>query len=266
MKSRRVKFFLIMSVLAGAASNVFAADQTSPWSMSIIGGDSVGVTGSLRSPSKSTITDLGTVDPALSGSSGTLSLDKLKYEDLFKRKYDTGMELDYSTSDNLQTYGRFNYEGLGGRTRTIGDLSSPSLTSASPVTARFGDADNMSLEVGSRYFLTTGTEWRPFAGAAIGATHLDAMRASLISPDASLDLRDVRFTRPGTVFSQSLETGVEYSPSGALGMRFSVDADHSGTPPSADDLTLKSLGFNDGNDAKSRWSFPVSLAATYHFD
>jgi hypothetical protein len=265
MKSRQIKLFVVMSVLAGAASSAFAADEASPWSMSIIGGDSVGVTGSMRSPTTSTITDLGAVDPALAGSSGTLSLDKLRYEDLFKRKYDTGMEVDYSMNDNLQTYGRFNYEGLGGRTRTIGDLSTASLSSASPLTARFADADNTSLELGSRYFLTTGTQWRPFAGAAIGATHLDAMRASLASPDAGLDLKNVRFTRSGTVFSQSLETGVEYDPSTALGMRFGVQADHSGAPPSADDPTLQSLGFNDGNDAKSRWSFPVSLAATYHF-
>jgi hypothetical protein len=92
------------------------------------------------------------------------------------------------------------------------------------------------------------------------------MQAALVSPNASLNLQDVRFTRPGTVFSQSVEAGVEYKPSDALGMRLGVDADHSGAPPSGNDPTLKSLGFNDGNDANSRWSFPVTLAATYHFD
>jgi hypothetical protein len=265
MNTRHVRVCTVLTFIAGATASASAAAQQSPWSVSILGGDSVATAGSLRAPGTATVTDLGALDPALAGSSGTLSLDKLRYEDLFRRRYDTGLELDYSFSHSLQTYGRFSYEGLGGRTRSFGELTSASLASPSMLSARFADADNTSLELGSRYLLFTGTSWRPFAGVSLGATHLDAIRASLTSPDLSLDLQNVRFTRPGTVFSQSLEAGVEYDPSSSFGVRFSADAQHVGTPPSANDPALASLGLNAGNDARSRWAFPVSIAAAYYF-
>ncbi len=123
----------------------------------------------------------------------------------------------------------------------------------------------MSFELGSRYFWQTGTDWRPFAGAALGATHLDAIRASFTSPETTLDLPNAQFTRSGVVFSQSLETGVEYDPGSNFGMRLSVNADHVGAPRSADNTDLTELGFDAGHDAHSRWAFPLSVAAAYHF-
>lgn len=264
MNPRILKLITSAALIAGAAARAYA-DPLNPWSISVIGGDSVGESGSLRAPRVSTFNDLGAIDPALSGASGTLNLDKLRYEDLFRRRFDTGLELDYSFDPNLQTYGRFNYESLGGKTRQAGLLSSDVLNGPAAIDAHFSNADNMTLELGSRYFWQTGTDWRPFAGAALGATHLDAIRASFASPDIGVDLPNAQFTRSGVVFSQSLETGVEYSPDPNFGMRLSLNADHVGAPRSADSSELTDLGFDAGHDAHSRWSFPVSIAAAYHF-
>lgn len=264
MNNRIWKLITAAALVAGAAARAYA-DPSNPWSVSVIGGDSVAESGSLRSPRSASITDLGAIDPSLSGASGTLSLDKLRYEDLFRRKFDTGLELDYSFDPNLQTYGRFSYESLGGRSHQIGELSSNALDTPAAVAAHFSDADNMTFELGSRYFWQTGTDWRPFAGAALGATHLDAIRASFTSPEAALVLPDAQFTRSGVVFSQSLETGVEYAPDSNFGVRFSVNADHVGAPPSADNAELAELGFDANHDAHGRWAFPVSVAAAYHF-
>lgn len=264
MKTRYVRLLTVLALSGGAARSAMAAD--SPWSLSLYGGDSVATSGELRAPSVAPLTDLGTFDPALAGEAGTLSLDKLKYDDLFRHRYDTGLELGYSLSDNLQTFGRFSYDGLSGRSRSIGTLTSDGLTAPVPLDARFADANNMSVDVGSRYYWSTGSTWRPYASAALGATHLDSMRATITVPDTGVDLQNVRFTRPGTVFSQSLETGVEFNPSTNFGMRVSVDADHFGTPRSANDPALAELGFDSAHDAQGRWSFPVALAATYHFE
>jgi hypothetical protein len=264
MNTRYVRLLTVLALSGGAVRSACAAD--SPWSMSVYGGDSVAVSGELRAPTSAQLTDLGTLDPALVGDGGALSLDKLKYDDLFRHRYDTGLELGYSLSDNLQTFSRFSYDGLEGRSRRIGTLTSEGLTSPAPLDARFSDADNMSLDVGSRYFWSTGTAWRPYASAALGATHLDSMRATISVPDTAVDLKNVRFTRPGTVFSQSLETGVEFNPTNSFGMRVSVDADHFGTPRSAHDPALAELGFDSAHDAQGRWTFPVALAATYHFE
>jgi hypothetical protein len=264
MNTRNVGILASLALIAGArTANADTAD--SPWGVAVYGGDSVTQAGSLRSPLSTTIPDLGAVNPALGGTSGTLSLDKLRYDDMFRHNLDTGLELNYSFSNNLQSYARFSYDALDGRTRQIGTLSTDALGGSEALRARFADQDNKSLEVGSRYFWPTGTAWQPFAGVALGATRLDAIRANFLTPDAAIDLADVRFTRTATVFSQSLEAGVEYKPSTTFGVRFSVDADHMGDPPSARDPALSALGFDATHDAEGRWTFPVAIAASYHF-
>jgi hypothetical protein len=265
MKFRSMQILTVLSLVAGAARVATAAEPSSPWSLSISGGDSIGESGSLRSPITSTFTDLGTLDPTLSGTSGTLRLDKLRYEDVFRRRFDTGVELDYSFDNNLQTYGRFGFTSFGAHESTIGSLDSPALDSPAAVRAHFAEANNKTFELGSRYFWATGTDWRPFAGLSLGATRLDAMTATLASADLSTDLSDLRFSRAGTVFSQSLQTGVEYNPNSAFGLRLAVDADHIGKPANADDPRLTALGFGPNDDARSFWSFPVSVAANFRF-
>jgi hypothetical protein len=264
MNTRHVRILAVLALAGGAARSAYAAD--SPWTMSIFGGNSISTRGALRPPGTGSITDLGTVDPALTGNAGALSLDRLRYQDLFRHRYDTGAELGYAFSDNLQSFARFSYDGLTGRSRRIGTLQSDGLSAPAPLDARFSDADNLSLDLGSRYFFSTGSAWRPYAGAALGVSHLDAMRATLTVPDTAVDLQNVRFTRPSTVFSQSVETGVEYDPSSSFGVRLSLNADHVGSPRSAHDPALASLGLTSAHDAQSRWAFPVALAATYHFE
>jgi hypothetical protein len=265
MKSRSIQILTALTCVAGAARVATAAEPSSPWSLSISTGDSVAESGSLRSPMTTDFTDLGTLDPTLSGTSGTVRLDKLRYEDLFRRRFDGGLELNYSFDPNLQAFGRFNYQSLGGHTNTIGTIDGASLDTPMALRARFSDADNMTLELGSRYFIPTGTDFRPFAGFALGATHLDTIRANVSSADLGTELSNLRFTRAGTVFSQSLQTGVEYAPNSAFGLRLGVDADHVGRPLSADDPRLAGLGFGPNEDAHSMWSFPVSIAANYRF-
>lgn len=267
MNMRHMKLLASLTLAVGATGPAWASDySSSPWSLSVLGGDSVGATGKLQAPSETALSNLGALDPELTGATGTLKLEQLRYEDLFKRKYDAGLELDYRVSDQLQTYGRFSYEGLGGQSRRVGGLTSDALSAGVPIDANFADADNKTLEVGTRYFWSTGTGWRPFAGAALGATRLDAIRADIFSPSADLDLKNVHFTRSGTVFSQSLETGVQYDAGNNFGVRFAVNADHVGNPPAANDPQLANLGINPGHDAEGRWSFPVSVAATYRFE
>ncbi len=114
MNLRIFKLIAGAALIASAAARAYA-DPSNPWSVSVIGGDSVAESGALRSPRTSTFNDLGAIDPALSGTGGALSLDKLRYEDIFRRRFDTGLELDYSFDPNLQAYGRFSYESLGGK-------------------------------------------------------------------------------------------------------------------------------------------------------
>jgi opacity protein-like surface antigen len=265
MNPRNFGILASLAIIAGARAANADTPADSPWGVAVYGGDTVTEAGRLRSPLSSTIPDLGALNPQFSGTSGTLSLDKLRYDDLFRQDLATGVELSYTFSRNLQTYGRFDYATLDGRTRRAGFLSTDALGGSEPLDARFHDEDNKSLEIGSRYFWPTGTPWQPFAGIAIGATRLDAIRANFTTPDEAIDLANLRFTRSATVFSQSLETGVEFNPNTNFGVRFSVNADHMGAPPSARDPMLSELGYDASHDAEGRWTFPVAVAASFHF-
>jgi opacity protein-like surface antigen len=260
----RLGVFTALALAAGAA-RVASADTDSPWSVAVYGGDSVGESGSLRSPGATTLPNLGTRDPALNGVGGTMRFDKLDYEDIFHRRFDTGLELDYSLSENLQTFGRLGYDALEGQTRRAAFFSTETGSPGEPLRARFADQDNKSIELGSRYLWPTVSAWQPYAGLSLGATRLDAIRADFSTADGGIDMHNVRFTRPATVFSQSLEAGVEYNPSRNFGVRFSVDADHMGVPQSAHDPALTGLGYDTAHDAEGRWSFPVAIAAAFHF-
>jgi hypothetical protein len=265
MNPRNVGILASLAIIAGARAANADTPADSPWGIAVYGGDTVTEAGRLRSPLSSTIPDLGALNPQFGGTSGTLSLDKLRYDDLFRQDFATGLELNYSFSPNLQTYGRFDYATLDGETRRIGFLSSDVLGGSEAVNARFHDEDNKSLELGTRYFWPTGTAWEPFAGIALGATRLDAIRANFGTADRAIDLTNVSFTRPATVFSQSLETGVEFNPNTSFGVRFSVDADHMGAPPSSRDPLLSELGYDAAHEAEARWTFPVAIAASFHF-
>src|SRR5262247_3127199 len=98
MNTRHVRIFAALALAGGVARGAYAEGSDSPWTMSIFGGDSAGISGQLRAPGTISFTDLGVFDPTLSGAPGTINLEKLRYDDLFRRRYDTGFELGYAFS------------------------------------------------------------------------------------------------------------------------------------------------------------------------
>jgi hypothetical protein len=242
-----------------------ADDKESPWSLSAFGGSAVGFTGSLRNPEITSIPDLGTLDPGLAESSGSVTMNNVLYDDIFGHGHDVGLELGYAFSRNLEGFGRVTYEGLAGQTTAIGSLSGEALLSPQPLMASFEDADSWSFELGSRYFWPTSSAWRPFADVALGATRMDALTASLQVPDTSIDLPDVRFTRAGAVFTQSVGGGIEYAPSRNFGLLFAANAEHIGSLPQSNDEGLRELGLDTTQNPEGRWAFPITVTASYRF-
>lgn len=264
MNTPYLKIGTLLALISGAANTASAADEESPWSLSILGEGAFSMSGSLKEPGSFALPNLGSLDPALAGTPGTVSFDKLRYDDIFGTRYGAGVELDYALNDNVQTYGRIGYEALAGHSRRFAQLTGESLPTEL-VRANFDDADNVSYQIGSRYRWSTDDAWQPFVGLALGATHLDAMRAGLTSTNPDFGLKTVDFTHSDTVFSQSAEAGIDINPSRAFDLRLSVDADHYGVPHSANDPTLAALGVQAGHDAESRWAFPVEISASYNF-
>jgi hypothetical protein len=265
MNTLSLRVLSALTITTGAVQCAWAAgDEQHPWSLSLFGGDAVGVTGSLRPSEISSIPDLGTLDPALAENSGSLTLNNLPYDEIYRHRHDVGFELGYAFNDNLEGFARVNYEGLDGQNLAIGSLSSAALPAAQPLLASFDTADSWSLQVGSRYYWSTSSQWRPFASFALGATRMDALTASLAVPGTAIALPDVHFTKADTVFNQSLESGIEFTPSRNFGMRFAVNAEHMGQLSASDDPALEELGL-EPTHAEDRWSFPITLTASYRF-
>jgi len=265
MNSRHFKILAAFAIGAGL-TGVCAAAESNPWSIAVYAGDAVSGSGKFRSPQAASIANLGTLDPKLAGTSGTLALDRLGYHEAYHNRFSAALEVGYTVNDNLQAFGRFSYDARQGRERDIGSLSSSAFASPQRVIAHFGNSDSRGLEVGARYLWLASEQWRPYVALSVGSTRTDDMNASLNVTNTAISVAQVRFAKAGNTFSQSFETGVEYNPSKQFGVRFSVRANHVGTPPSDRDPRLASLGFNAGNDAGNRVDYPVSLAGVYRFE
>jgi hypothetical protein len=263
------RYFKILAGLAfGSLSlgGVCAAAESNPWSLALYAGDADSGSGKFRSPTQASIANLGTYDPKLAGASGSLALDRLDYHEAYHNRFSAALELGYALNENLQAFGRFGYDARQGREQDIGSLASARFANPQRVIAHFGNSDSRGLEVGARYLWLASERWRPYVALSVGATRTDDMDASLNVPGTAINLSKVRFARSGSTFSQSFETGVEFNPIRQFGVRFSVRANHIGTPPSGGDPQLTALGFDSGNDAGNRVDYPIALAAVYHFD
>ncbi|HEY7379280.1 MAG TPA: hypothetical protein VH542_11395 [Steroidobacteraceae bacterium] len=254
----------LLLATASAAPTAHAANDN-PWGLQFFVGDSAGTEGDFASHRTTQVPDLGVFDPALSGTSGNAAFNSLRYDDIYRSRYVLGAEVSYDASENLEAYGRFSYNPLDGQTHTIGLLTTSDQSVSEPITAHFKDADQYSLMLGSRYYVPTGDQWRVFAGAALGASRFDDMTGTIDLPTAGVSMPDLRFARATTVFSQSLEAGIAYHSPASVDLQFSIGADHMDGPKGGDDATLAALGFDTTRDGGDRWSFPITLGATYRF-
>jgi hypothetical protein len=258
-------FLTVVAPVARAADgdNPWRAEGDNPWRVALFGGDSIGMRGSLTPSLNVALPNAGTLAPSLEGESGTLGLTRLDFEDIFHRKYSTGAEVSYALSPEVETFGRFSYDALTGRSQEIGVLTTQS-GNVAPVNARFGDFSSWSLELGSRYYFPTGLAFQPFAGAALGMTRVHSITAEFDIPSEATVFPDVDFTREGNRFSQELETGLDVHAAPDLDVRLAIAADHVGAPHEAHDLQLADLGLATDHSADS-WSFPVTVGAIYRF-
>jgi len=262
---RKLRPGALSVLLAAASPTIHAATEDNPWGLQFFAGDSVGTQGDFMKSHRKDISDLGVIDPGLSGTSGSLALDTVSYDDIYKSRYDVGTELSYAVNENIEAYGRFDYNAMDGQRRSIGLVTTSDLATSMPVVGDFKDADTYTLMLGSRYYVPTGDAWKVFGGVGLGATRLPEMSGSIDIPDASLSLKGVRFARATTVFAQSLQAGIDFHTPSSVDMQFAIGANHMAAAHAGDDAQLAALGFDTTHEGGDRWSFPITLGATYRF-
>lgn len=199
------------------------------------------------------------------GTAGTVTYGDLRFDDAYAHRVGGGAELAYSFDDHLSTFARASYNEFGGDRVDIGKFEPAGSTASHPITADFGDTATREFDLGARYMFLPWGKVSPFAGAALGATHLSATRASIGNLNGIGD-SVVELGAAKTVFSQRAELGVQYAPMRNFDLRLTAAADHVDNGQKANDANLALLGLdNVRGDVRGHWDYPLELGGVWRF-
>jgi opacity protein-like surface antigen len=237
-----------------AAGAAHADDFRNRTSFALFAGENSAMPGSFRGQT----VPFDTIDPA-----GSIVYHDLKFADAYDHRYTTGAELDYALSPQLTGFGRFGYSTFNGRNHEVGEFTSNTFE-MSPVRANFEDTSSRELDLGARYSFMEGSRWRPFVGAALGATRLSDTKAEFFNPGGGAT--KVTLGEAETVFSQRVETGLQFAPVENFDVRLTAAANHVNADTKSSDPNLALVGLsNTEPDVRNHWDYPVELAAVWNF-
>jgi hypothetical protein len=252
----RVTSSVLAAACVAASSAAHALPLTNRASFVLFAGGNVSMPGSFSGQKE----PLETNDPL-----GSTTYNDLKFSDAYKNGVIGGAEFDYAVDSHLSSFARLAYTGFDGSTQTIGEFVPPVDGDSRPVSATFGDTATRELDLGARYTFTPGAKWRPFVGAALGASHMSATRAE-IENTSGFGETHVELAPKSTVFAQRLETGLQYSPIAGFDLRLTAAANHTNAGDHSDDPNLALLGLDSSNsEMRGHWDYPAEIGAVWHF-
>src|SRR5262245_27123114 len=233
MNARSTSLLCIALVAAGGAARA-DDDFSQHASFALFAGGNAAMPGSFRGQT----VPFDTVEPA-----GSIVYHDLKFDDAYDHQYTTGGEFDYAFTPSLTGFGRVGYANFDGKQERVGTFTSAA-TEQSPVMARFEDTNTREYDLGTRYTFMPGSSWRPFVGAALGATHLSSAKADFPNLDGSGTTR-VTLGESDTVFSQRAELGLQFAPMRNFDLRLSAAANHVDADTKSSDPNLALVGLSN---------------------
>jgi hypothetical protein len=265
MKMVAVSFAVVSVLVSPFASADGAGPNEGMWRWSVSGGVERSANTAGQAAGTSSIADLGSLNPALAGDAGTVTMQERSLRNLFGTGWSAGAELSYGETSSLEGYGALAYSRQSGRRNVVvGQLTSPGLTTPANIVASFGELAGWSLDLGQRYYFLEGARARPYVGADVGLAHFNATRATYSAPDASVSFGEGRYFNRSNVLLGRLGAGVDVAVTPQVDLRVGADAEYRGRlTANATELTstgLPSLGASAGH-----WLAPVHLDVAYHF-
>lgn len=255
------------SLFAAACVAAASAAQALPWtdgvrsgddrfSVELFAGGNVGMPGSFRGQ---------TVPFDTTGPNGSVTYKDLKLDDAYAHRLSGGAELDYALDDHVSTFARASYNEFSGDHVNIGEFDPAIPNVGRTIGATFGDTATREFDLGARYTFAPWGRVSPFAGAALGATHLSAMRATVDNP-SGVGATNVELGKPETVFSQRAELGLQYAPVRNFDLRLTAAANHVDADRRSDDPNLALVGLdNVRGDVRGHWDYPLELGGVWRF-
>jgi outer membrane protein W len=237
---------LFAAACVAAASAAHALPLSERTSVELFAGSNLATSGSFRGPTRVETPD------------GATNYDRLDFDEAYQHGLSAGAEFDYNVDPHVTAYARAAWSDYTGQTREIGSSSSIT-TGFSPVDASFGDAHSRELNLGARYMFSAGDKWRPFVGAALGATRMS-------DTHATVEGTRVEIGKANTAFMQRVETGLQYSPTDNFDFRVTAAANHTDGTPGSDDPNLALLGLDSSTSSMhAHWAYPLEVGGVWHF-
>lgn len=262
MKTLSASIFAAACVAAASAAQAlphspsYSNSRDEKFSFELFAGGDVAMPGSFRGETA----PLQTTTPA-----GSVTYGDLKFDDAYAHRLGGGAELAYSFDDRVSAFARASYNEFSGDHVDIGSFEPATPAASRIIGAEFGDTATREFDLGARYTFSPWGKVYPFAGAALGATHLSATRA-IVDNLSGFGTTGVELGKARTVFSQRAELGLQVSPMRNFDVRLTAAADHVDADRPSGDQGLVSLGLdNTRGELRDHWSYPVEVGGVWHF-
>lgn len=252
MKTAHLSLFAAACVAAASAAQALP-DTDGKLSFELFAGGDVAMPGSFR----------GSTAP-FATTTGSAVYRDLKFDDAYAHRLSGGAELGYAFDDHLSAFARATINQFSGDHVNIGQFE-PTTGAARELAADFGDTATHEYDLGARYTFSPWGRVYPFAGAALGATHLSATKASVDNFNG-FGTTYVEFGKAQTVFSQRAELGLQVASVKNFDIRLTAAADHVNADTKPGDANLSAMGLaSAAGDVRGHWDYPVELGGVWRF-
>jgi hypothetical protein len=254
-------FFGLSAALAALActSPALAQTEAGKVSISVSGGASLAVGGTMHGGANAPIADLGVLNPALAGVPATLQIEKRSQDNVYDTGWTIGGEIGYGVTDSGEALLSVRYLKAKGNQINVGGAAAGAPVNATlPVLGDFGDYKALALELGYRQYFGSGDGLRPFAAARVGATRISKISADFTVPDAGIALNGVPFSKSSWELSGGADVGVSIP----VGENVSIEPEvgiYYTKGANGNDTALGGLGLGSINNKGERWSVPVRV-------
>lgn len=258
---RRVSSALAMVMLLSAGS-ALAGPTKGQFSVRLMAGADLPVGGALHNGASVPVANLGTLNPALNGVSGTLDVQQRGWQRFIDGGFAGNVELGYGLSDNSEVFGALRYQEAGRGGNQVGVVQVPALNAALPITGVFTSGEAWSGEIGYRRYF--GSVIKPYVAARAGVTFTDSLSADLAVPAAAIALNGVPFYRSSVSATGGVDLGVAIPLAKTVDFNIETGIRYT-TGLRGDDAALAGLGLGALNDAGARWDVPARAGLTFRF-
>ncbi|BCW90063.1 hypothetical protein sos41_32310 [Alphaproteobacteria bacterium SO-S41] len=252
------------TVAAAAIYLIGAASADEGWYATLSGGTDMPTGGDVQKDMSSSVLNLGTLNPALEGTGGSLTFNRTSWRDVYGDAPLVNFELGYNWSKALTGYARLGYVWDSSRSFLAGTADIPALGGAQDIYGKYSDYNSWLLTIGGRYTFNTESALKPYLGADIGAAFVKEIDATYTIPTAGIIVSDARLTDRTTAFTGGIEAGLLYDVApnvqvgGSVGLRYVGGLDGGSTD-------LSGLGIAATPDAGHRLSVPLTISLSAKF-